>query len=731
LGVTSCADSADTEFQWSPPGSVGNVDSGLVVDAAVEEEAAVDADRRETTSDTCEQSCPAPMRCRLGQCVPDLGSCADSDDCWRDSHCHEGECLPYGVPAERTFDESCERTLSIDNLKPDVQCRWRGPPFGDRAPFHVQVMSTPIVLDLDLDDDPTTLRPSIVFTSFPSGGDGHGEPGVVRIIDGSTCQQQHSLREPAMGAASPAAGDLDGDGRPEIVTTVHGGGLRAYRYEVDTGSFVEWWRSATCSSDGARRGDSTGGGRGWSGPSIYDVDDDGMAEIVHGRTVYDGRSGCMLSAPNFVDYSVGVIPVVADVDGDGQAELVTGSGIFGWNAGAWSPEAYSTVAPAEGQVAVADFGPYAVSGLEADGIPEVVVISSGQARIQTLAGETVFGPFDIPGGGRGGPPTVADFDGDGRPEFATAGGSSYVVFDPDCAGGDAAGCGGAARTDGVLWRQRSQDESSNITGSSVFDFDADGRAEAVYADECFLRIYDGRTGDVVFSTSRSSATAYENPVVADVDGDFHAEIVSSLNDYTSRIRCPLFDPLSPSTLYRRQHGVVVLRDVTDRWAVSRPVWNQHAYSVTHVGERGQTPRTSEVSPNWTQRGLNNFRQNVQGELSALGIADLTANVPFEGEPLRCEGGSAQLSARICNRGTLPSGGAIAFRQGSADGKLICDAEVQDALGVGDCQQVTCAAELDGARMDIYIVADALDVVDECYEGNNIARLEAVSCPQLN
>jgi hypothetical protein len=81
----------------------------------------------------------------------------------------------------------------------------------------------------------------------------------------------------------------------------------------------------------------------------------------------------------------------------------------------------------------------------------------------------------------------------------------------------------------VLWSRPSQDQSSNVTGSSIFDFEGDGIAEAVYADECFVRVYDGRTGDVLFSQSHSSCTWYENPVVADVDGDFNAEIVIGSN----------------------------------------------------------------------------------------------------------------------------------------------------------------------------------------------------------
>jgi hypothetical protein len=123
----------------------------------------------------------------------------------------------------------------------------------------------------------------------------------------------------------------------------------------------------------------------------------------------------------------------------------------------------------------------------------------------------------------------------------------------------------------------------------VFDFDADGKAEAVYADECFLRVYEGATGKVVYSASRSSGTTYENPVIVDVDGDYHTEIVSAVNDYAGTLNCPATDPLMPTTTFAQSHGIVILRDEQDRWAASRPVWNQHAYAVTHVGDHGRSP----------------------------------------------------------------------------------------------------------------------------------------------
>jgi hypothetical protein len=63
----------------------------------------------------------------------------------------------------------------------------------------------------------------------------------------------------------------------------------------------------------------------------------------------------------------------------------------------------------------------------------------------------------------------------------------------------------------------------------VFDFEADGKAEAVYADECFTRVYRGTDGEVLFSQYHSSCTWYENPIVADVDGNFRAELVVPSN----------------------------------------------------------------------------------------------------------------------------------------------------------------------------------------------------------
>lgn len=683
--------------------------------------------------------CKSGESCALGTtCAPTQGSCASADDCLYDSYCEGGACVPYGAPPTgKTSDDTCKANITIDSIAPAEQCRFTEAPSGDPWPSFVQVMSTPVVVDFNFDDDAKTLHPSIIFNTFATGS-GYGGQGVLRVISGADCTQEYvdpDLANSTNAPASPAVGDLDGDGRPEIVAAAQLGGVIALRWNATSKTFERMWRSGSCpgGSGPPSASDVTGGPDRWSGPSIYDLDDDGKAEIIYGATVYRGTDGCILSdSLGFQPYSVGYVPVIADVDEDGKPELVLGNGIYEWSAATndWVAESYFTASggtPA-GQVAVADFGSFPLASQGGADRAEIAVISGGTARVQTIEGTVIFGPVAIPGGGTGGAPTIADFDGDGRAEFATAGGKNYVVFDFDCvAGGDAAKCNGQSRTDGILWTQPSQDASSNVTGSSVFDFDANGAAEAVYADECYLRIYDGKTGNVVYSAPRSSGTTYENPVIADVDGDYHTEIVSAVNDYGGNYGCPANDPLFPSTSLAPTHGVVVLRDVEDRWAASRPVWNQHAYSVTNVGDRGEIPRTSAMKRNWREPGLNNFRQNVQGGLDALGEPDLT--VGGQVGTVACKGSVATIEGRVCNRGTLPmvSGTEVRFYDGSETGSQLCATPIPQALDVGECTVVSCEADLGGQTKDVFVKVDPANLSKECHENNNAAVYRGVGC----
>lgn len=800
---TSCADDDDCEL------GERCVDGACVTvpDGGPDRDAGGD-DAGPGTDAGCDVPCGAGC-CTAGEacvgvtCVPMGPACAGHDECMGDTYCDEtaGFCVPFGVPPGMDANDECTRFIIAGTFAPTVQCEFFEAPPGDPFPANLHVLATLAVVDFRIGRtaaDPP--RPSIIGV-FDDGVDGGSEQptGVIRILDGATCEQQAQLGSLQMVSHSspPAIGDITGDGRPEIIANKADGGLVAFTYDVGLGAWTVLWRSTT---DGTTPYEPTGSG--WAGPSIYDLDDDGVPEILRGGLVLDANGVLLDASLGLLPYSAGIFAVVANVDSDPAVELIAGHGVWEWTGSTWVAEAFSAGGTPAGHVALADFGDFPGAAAWPPDAPEVAVVTSGEVRVQTLDGTIVFGPVAIPGGGSGGPPTVADFDGDGRPEIGVAGATAYAVFDLDCLGSPIGECGTGSTT-GVLWSQPAQDSSSNVTGSSVFDFEGDGVAEVVYGDECFVRVYSGRTGDVLFSQSRSSCTWYENPIIADVDGDFNAEIIIGDNyncgSASSGRDCSGFglgprntDPIFPGLRCAEAAdclsgvcdmglcrcamdseccagagcaraafvceappsgtpgtgntcrasrpigtlGVRVFRDTADRWVGSRRIWNQHAYHVTNVNEDGTIPRTSAVARNWLDPALNNFRQNVQGDLIPGAAPDLTSR---SDSPLTCapDGSSGTLAASICNRGTEPVGTGISvgFYEGdpSTGGTLICSVLTTGVLNPGECERVECTwATPPGTDpgIELWVVPDDDMTTGECFEGNNAAIFENVRCATI-
>ena len=151
-----------------------------------------------------------------------------------------------------------------------------------------------------------------------------------------------------------------------------------------------------------------------------------------------------------------------------------------------------------------------VADLNGDGTPEAVLVGNGNVRVLNGAtGAIELGPFALAGPGNGGAPTIADFDGDGHPEIGVAKQTFYSVVKRD----DDAG------TLASLWTTPSHDLSSSVTGSTVFDVAGAGRPSVIYGDECFTWVFDGPTGDVLFSAAHMPFTGTAASIVADVDGE--------------------------------------------------------------------------------------------------------------------------------------------------------------------------------------------------------------------
>ena len=236
---------------------------------------------------------------------------------------------------------------------------------------------------------------------------------------------------------------MDGDGFAEVV--VEGQGKTVLAFGADGKGL---WKS-----------DPFKGATGSGAVAIANIDNDGAAEVVFGAALYSSTGKLLYEgAPGIGLNGQGPISCIADLDDDGRPELIAGRTAYAFTGlvanNTLAGKVLWTAAQTDGFCGIADFN--------GDKKPEVILVSN--ANIYALSGQTgaLLASAPIPNGGKGGPPNIADFDGDGVPEVAAAGSSQYIVYKYS---------GGNMFT--KLWSAATQDGSSQVTGSSVFDFNGD------------------------------------------------------------------------------------------------------------------------------------------------------------------------------------------------------------------------------------------------------------------
>lgn len=358
------------------------------------------------------------------------------------------------------------------------------------------ISSHPVIADLGL----TPGYRSIVF------GLRNGKLYVLRRLSADVWVPAAGfpVTLPAHIASSPAVGDIDGDGDPEIVvgygstlTLDQPGGARAY--EAD-GTLI--WEVVTGDTVGAP---NPGGPNGvpdpvFSTPAIADVDGDGRVEVAFSSLdeyVYlvDGATGA--NEPNWPrwlrDTSFSS-PALHDIDGDGTLEVIVG-----------------VASHVEGPpVNASDGGCLHVLRNDATNLP-----GFPQCVDQTIVSS----------------PAVGDIDGDGRPEIVHGTGRFFQgvsrrVYAWNCDG---------TVVDGWPVTVDGQVETSPALG----DLTGDGVPEVIFTDDnsgssgtFHLYAYRGDGSElfslvpVPFSGVTNSA---KDPVVADVLGDTEPEILVPVN----------------------------------------------------------------------------------------------------------------------------------------------------------------------------------------------------------
>lgn len=728
------------------------------------------------------QCCAAGELCHGTRCVAPGAGCKDDVDCPAEHYCEalQGKCLP------QLDTVHCEIRPKFSDVSLDFRdWTWDG---GD-------VISIPVVADLDGDGVNEVVVNTTYERRVPELAPSI-EHGSIVILSGKDGSVQVKLEEGGVvngtttfgssGRSTVAVGDVDGDGFPDIIYagrksadtlsvdngnndyTNHDSLIRAYSYKKNQ----NLWVSHTGGPDTAAGGYAERKILVHNGAlTMANLDDDPEAEVVIGNVVLDndGEVVWPKAADPIVQYGAplnyaGAISVVADVKStNDRPEIISGRNaweISEWTQGSGATPASVTLTElwnADGVnagVSIEDGYP-AIADLDLDGSPEVILVSGGKLSIlEGLSGKLWCGkgncpqesdrtqPYALPGTGiapngvnnYGGPATIADFDGDGRPEIGIADYLTYAVYDFK------RNLGGVEETvpdTGTIpakanlqvgdiftrWRASTQDRSSSATGASVFDFQGDGAAEVVYADECSLHVYDGKTGSSLRQLSGSSATIHEYPVVVDVDNDGQTEILVVANKVPTGT-----GQACPDT----RSGIFVYGDRKERWVPTRPVWTQHSYHVTNADSKGNPP--SPEANNWERKGLNNYRQNTQG-YGVFNAPDL--KVKLSADLDTCDSGFVTLVATVRNGGArgVAKGVEVNFFRGkNSSGEQIGFERTQVALLPGASTRVTIKVPASKGTLlpDHFVHVDGVGqtagAIAECKEDNNWDVLSGVGCP---
>ena len=545
---------------------------------------------------------------------------------------------------------------------------------------------------------------------------GFGGPLVaLRGDTGEEIFRADDLGTNLQSASTPTVADIDGDGIPEILIR---------NYNTFTFSCIN--------NDGSLRWTSASATWASNAMTVADLDGDGKSEIAFGEWIlnFDGtrrwqipQGGSVFGGPQLFGTRQ-----FADLDLDGDLELVSGAHVvdsdgnlmWRWTSSRSPGQLYTVQGELDGGATTTTittdkgfFRPWcAVANIDDEPFPEVIVISH---QGSDTSGDPVFndtmwifdhdgrvhaGPFGLfqesysDGGSTqetflSGAPTIADFDGDGRPEIAIPVDKTTRILDesgtrtltnPDDPDRTIIF---VFRGDGTLVWQKdlnlgaAQNFSQHPSAISSFDFDGNGSFELVYKDEQEIFILDGQNGEIIFRLGIGN-TRFDwpsvFPTIADVDNDGNAEIVVG-----TVVTFPIGSP--------QRGGVLVIGDASDNWIHSRRIWNQWQYSITHVEESGNIP--TEPINNWDFYNNQRAQSPIEG-VHPFAAPDLTVSKITINQD-NCPSGTG-ITARIGNGGSVQVGFGVNvnFYSGDPDtgGVLIGNAQTTESIFPGEFEDVT-------------------------------------------
>jgi len=357
-----------------------------------------------------------------------------------------------------------------------------------------------------------------------------------------------------LNESSPAVGDINGDGKAEVVLGSFDGNVYAvagatgqpvWPKPFKTGYWV--WSSAAIGDidrdgrievvigsndhnlyvlngrDGTLKWSYEGLSEVWSSPALVDVDGDGQIEVLFGSNqvyaldvnTHRAKWTHLTEAAVFVSS-----PAVADIDRDGQLEVAIGAldnklHVIAGRSGS-SKWTFSAGGPVESSPAFGD--------INGDGRLEVVfgVSQQGIYALDSLGRKLWFFQTGMDVRVPGNParirssPALGDINSDGQME-AVIGANDGHIYALRASSGS------------LLWQVSVGDyvESSPTIG----DIDGDGRLEVLCGTHArYMTVLDGATGQQKWRFApNGSQEIVSSPSLADIDGDGLLEIVIGAN----------------------------------------------------------------------------------------------------------------------------------------------------------------------------------------------------------
>jgi hypothetical protein len=373
------------------------------------------------------------------------------------------------------------------------------------------------VISHDLDGDG---KPDLIATNYSASSNQlsiYRNNSINNTINGTTFATGFGLSGyTASNSFQSSVGDLDGDGKPEIVLPFY-----------NTGFFTIFKNNSTPSTLTAASFTKNDiqvlpGGYGSYGSAIADIDNDGFNDIIFssylssGIFIYRNLGNGRLDAggfqfTNFWNTSGNPTKIeITDLDGDGRKDIIVGNtsttylSVFRNVSTVGGITAASLATRVDLQTPNTPYG-ISIADLNSDGKPDIIStnynthqISIFQNNISTnTLTAALFTRTDLNDTPFGNPYAVhtGDLDGDGKPEIVTAHQSvlEYAVFKNNYSSGNI----GAS--------QFSRIDISNTqytSGLELADLDLDGKQEVIMANTNAntLFLYKNQIGNGVIPT---------------------------------------------------------------------------------------------------------------------------------------------------------------------------------------------------------------------------------------